>query len=84
MRCVKAEVTPEVRQVTDKNLRQKRTGEVADQARRSGVQNVEQMNKQQMIQAMSQGQGRGGRSQQQARSGGAQGRGQQSARSRGR
>lgn len=84
MRCVKAEVITEVRQVTDKNLRQKTTGEVAEQARRSGVQNVERMNKQQMMQAMSQSQGRGGRSQQQARSGGAQGRSQQSSRSRGR
>jgi hypothetical protein len=37
----------------DKNLRQMRTGEVAEQARRAGVRDVEHMNKEQMVQAMS-------------------------------
>jgi hypothetical protein len=35
------------------NLSQMKTGEIAARARKAGVQNVEQMNKDQMIQAMS-------------------------------
>ncbi|PZF86367.1 hypothetical protein [Micromonospora deserti] len=52
--------------MSQQNLTQMKTGEVAERARSAGVQNVEQMNKDQMIQAMGGGQpqskqpGRGG------------------------
>lgn len=50
--------------MTDKNLRQMKTGEVAERARQAGVQNVEQMNKQQLVQAVSQARPQQGRAQQ--------------------
>ncbi|PSK64068.1 hypothetical protein B0E53_03973 [Micromonospora sp. MH33] len=41
------------------DLNQMKTGEVAKQARKAGIDNVDQMNKDEMIQAMSRGGGSG-------------------------
>jgi hypothetical protein len=38
----------------EKNLRQMTAGEVAQKARKAGIQGVEQMNKEQMLQALGQ------------------------------